>query len=377
MTRSFGTRLDPRSNSLNLIRLVLAAIVLFAHSYFILGLPPESHFMLGGQHLGVWAVAGFFAISGYLITASRQRTRFADFLLLRIGRIMPAFVVVLLVTAVILGPIAHIVNHGTLTGYLRTATTPMNYIFHNLFLEVRSYSIGDTLAAVPYPNVWNGSLWTLYYEFLCYLFVGVLLIWSGARFRVWPTAVAFAASVLLYIRIDLALTFVDHNPSFQLFAMLLPYFLGGALVRQLMPYFGLHWLPGASSLVVLIIGIEIGPTWTGQLLSPLFAYGLLWVSTVLPQPQWIAQNDISYGLYVYAFPIQQLLVVFGLSSLGPFTFSLLALGFSAALASASWFLIEQPALRRTRLATGRPADRAQEGDSFSTSPGANRLPAGH
>lgn len=89
MPQRFGVPLDPRRNSLNLIRLILAALVLFAHSYFIIGLPPESQPLLGNQHLGVWAVAGFFAVSGYLITASRQRTGFADFLLLRISRIFP------------------------------------------------------------------------------------------------------------------------------------------------------------------------------------------------------------------------------------------------------------------------------------------------
>lgn len=360
MTRAFGAPLNPQRNSLNLIRLILATTVLFAHTYFIIGLPPESQPMLGNQHLGVWAVAGFFAVSGYLITASRQRTRFADFLLLRIGRIMPAFIVVLLVTAMIFGPIAQLVNHGTLSGYLRTPTSPFNYVFLNAFLEVRSYAIGDTLATVPYPDAWNGSLWTLYYEFLCYLFIGVLLIWQRARFKVWPTAVAFAASVVLFAQIDLVLSFVDNNASFRLLAMLLPYFLGGALIRLLMPYFGLHWIPGASSLVLVVIGIQFGPIWSAQLLAPLLAYGLLWVSTVLPQPKWIAQNDISYGMYVYAFPVQQLLAVFGLSILNPIVFSFLALGVTAVLAIASWFWIEQPALRRTRLATGRQADRINE-----------------
>lgn len=356
----FGATLDPKRNSLNLIRLVLAATVLFAHTFFILGLPPETQPLLGNQHLGVWAVAGFFAVSGYLITASRQRTAFASFLLLRIGRIFPAFLVVLVVTAAGFGPIAHLVNHGTLVGYLRTAPSPFSYIFLNMFLEVRTYAIGDTLATVPYPDAWNGSLWTLYYEFLCYLFIGVLLIWKRARLTIWPTAVAFVLSVAMYANIELALTFVDQNPSFRLFAMLLPYFLGGALIRHLIPYFGLHWLPGVASLALVLFGIQFGPAWTAQLLAPLIAYALLWLSTVIPQPRWIARHDISYGVYVYAFPVQQLLAVFGLVMLDPITFSVVALIITCGLATLSWFYVERPALRRTREASGRTADRANE-----------------
>lgn len=353
----FGSPLDPRRNSLNLIRLLLASVVLFAHSFFIIGLDTPSQPLLGGQHLGGWAVAGFFAISGYLITASRQRTGFADFLLLRIGRIFPAFIVCLLVTAFIFGPIAQLINHGTLTGYLRTGPTPGTYLFSNLFLEVRSFAIGDTLSSVPYPDAWNGSLWTLYYEFLCYLFVGVLLIWSRARTSVWPIAVAFLASVLLYANIELALSFVDGNPSFRLLSMLLPYFLGGALIRVLVPHVGLNWIPGSLSLILVIFGIEFGPIWTAQLLSPLLAYGLLWLSTVIRQPKWVAKNDISYGLYVYAFPVQQMLALLGLSFLDPYSFSAISFVLAALLATASWYFIERPALRRTRTATGRTADR--------------------
>ena len=361
MAAYFGKPLDPRNNSLNLIRLILASTVLFAHTYFIIGLPPTSQPLLGGQHLGVWSVAGFFALSGYLITASRQRTDFGRFLLLRIGRIFPAFIVCLLLTAAVFGPIAHIVNHGTLEGYLRTSPSPGTYIFSNLFLEIRSYAIGDTLATVPYPNAWNGSLWTLYFEFLCYLFVGLFLFWAKARNKVWPIALAFALSVAVYAKVDVAISFVDSNPVVQLLAMLLPYFLGGALIRLTMPHFGLHWIPGSLSLIVVALGIQFGPTWAAQLLSPLLAYGLLWVSTVIPQPKWVARHDISYGVYVYAFPVQQLLAVFGLAFLGPYVFSIVSLAITVALAALSWFWVERPALRRTRQASGRTADRMDEG----------------
>ena len=355
---SFGTPLGT-TNSLNLIRLVLAAAVLVAHSYPLTGRLEEAPPM-AGQGLGGWAVAGFFAVSGYLITASRQRTPFGSFLLLRIGRIYPAFLAVLLATAVLFAPIAHLLNHGTLAGYLTTAPSPFSYVYANLFLRIDTYAIGDTLSAVPYPDAWNGSLWTLYYEFLCYLFVGVLLIWRRARTTVWPIAVAFALSVLVFVRVDLALAAVGHDDSIRLLASLLPYFLGGALIRMLKPRLGLHWILGALSLVAIVVAVSVGPSWTAQALAPLYAYGLLWLSTVIPQPRWVAENDVSYGLYIYAFPVQQLLAVLGLWRLDVFWFSVLSLAITAGFAILSWIAIERPALRRTRVSTGRTRDRSAE-----------------
>lgn len=353
--RYFGTSLGT-TNSLNLIRLVFAAAVLVAHSYPLTGRLEQAPPM-AGQGLGGWAVAGFFAVSGYLITASRQRTGFANFLLLRVGRIYPAFLVVLLMTAAVFAPIAQLVNHGTLAGYLTTGTTPFTYVYSNLFLEINTYDIGDTLASVPYANVWNGSLWTLYFEFLCYLFVGILLIWKRARTSVWPIAVAFVISAVVFANADLAVKAVNGDQSIWLLASLLPYFLGGALIRVLKPYIGLDWRAGSLSLVVLVVAVYFGPLWTAQALAPLFAYGILWLSTVIPQPKWIAKHDVSYGVYIYAFPVQQLLAVFGLWTLDVLAFSAMALAGTAVLAVLSWFIVERPALRRTRRSTGRPADR--------------------
>lgn len=351
--RLFGTPLSP-NNSLNLIRFVLAAAVLVAHSYPLTGRLADAP-AIGGGGLGGIAVAGFFAISGYLITASRQRTGFAYYLLLRIGRIFPAFLAVLAATVVLFAPIAQLITHGTLAGYFTTGPTPSQYFYLNMFLEMRTYAIGDTLANVPYPNAWNGSLWTLYYEFLCYLIIGVFLIWKRARTSAWPVAIAFVLSVLLFSRSDLVITFGSDGAG--LLASLLPYFLGGALIRMLQPRIGLHWIPGALSTVVVIIGIQFGPAWLPQAMAPLFAYALLWISTVIPQPKWIAKNDISYGVYIYAFPVQQLLAVCGLWTLSVPVYSLIALVITVLFATASWFWIERPALRRTRIATGRPADR--------------------
>lgn len=340
-----GVPFPYRENSLNLFRLILAGLVLFAHSWYIAGrgVGPQLH----GENLGGWAVAGFFVLSGFLITRSRFRTGAGDYLLHRVARIYPAFLVCLLATAVLFGPIAALIENGTLAGYVSTPVTPLQYVWGNLGLNIMSYDIGATLNTVPYPNAWNGSLWTLYYEFLCYLLVWVLGAWALFRRSLVPAAVAFVLSVVVWMNIGLAER-VGLDGSFVLLFKLMPFFLGGALAFLIIERYGINLWIAVGALVVaaaLIIGI---PGWGGQISSPFLAYGLLYLSSVIPQPRWIARNDISYGFYIYAWPVQQLVVLMGGTRWGMVVYILITIVGTVILAALSWFLIERPSMRRVR-----------------------------
>lgn len=340
-----GVPFPYRENSLNLFRLILAGLVLFAHSWYIAGrgVGPQLH----GENLGGWAVAGFFVLSGFLITRSRFRTGAGDYLLHRVARIYPAFLVCLLATAVLFGPIAALIENGTLAGYVSTPVTPLQYVWGNLGLNIMSYDIGATLNTVPYPNAWNGSLWTLYYEFLCYLLVWVLGAWALFRRSLVPAAVAFVLSVVVWMNIGLAER-VGLDGSFVLLFKLMPFFLGGALAFLIIERYGINLWIAVGTLVIaaaLIIGI---PGWGGQISSPFLAYGLLYLSSVIPQPRWIARNDISYGFYIYAWPVQQLVVLMGGTRWGMVVYILITIVGTVILAALSWFLIERPSMRRVR-----------------------------
>lgn len=334
-----------RDNSLNMFRLVLAGLVLFAHSWYIAGrgVGPQ----IQGENLGGWAVAGFFVLSGFLITRSRFRTGAGDYLLHRVARIYPAFVVCLIVTALLFGPIAALIENGTLAGYVSTPVTPLQYIWGNLGLKVTSYDIGATLNTVPYPDAWNGSLWTLYYEFLCYLIVWILGSWALFRRSLIPAAVAFLGSVLVWVNIGLA-DRVGLDASFVLLFKLLPFFLGGALVFLIIERVGVNMWVAIASLAVAIAAIVGIPHWGGQISAPFLAYGLLFLSTVIRQPRWIARNDISYGFYIYAWPVQQLTVLFGGDRWGMPVYIFITIIGTVALAALSWFLVERPCMRRVR-----------------------------
>lgn len=332
-------------NSLNLFRLFLAGIVLFAHSWYIAGrgIGPQLH----GENLGGWAVAGFFVLSGFLITRSRFRTGAGDYLLHRVARIYPAFLVCLIVTAVIFAPIASVIEHGTLAGYLSTQVTPFQYIWGNLGLNVSSYSIGTTLDSVPYPHAWNGSIWTLYYEFLCYLLVWVLGAWSIFRRSLVPASLAFVLSVVVWMNISIA-DRIGLDASFQLLFKLMPFFLGGAVAYLVIERFGINLWIAIVAMVIAAASIVFIPHGGGQISSPFLAYGLLYLSTVIPQPRWIAKNDISYGFYIYAWPVQQLTALAGGLRWGMLAYLIITIAGTIVLAAASWYLIERPSMRRVR-----------------------------
>jgi peptidoglycan/LPS O-acetylase OafA/YrhL len=339
-----------RKNSLNMFRLILAATVLFAHSFYITGMGegPQIH----GENLGGWAVAGFFVLSGFLITRSRLRTAPGEYLLHRIARIFPGFLVCLVVTAFLFAPIAALIEHGTLAGFMSTPVTPLEYIWTNLTLYIDSYTIGTTLQSVPYPGAWNGSLWTLFYEFLCYILVWVLGGIALFRKNAWLAGIAFVLSLAVWIGISLAERW-GLDMSFFLFAKLAPFFLGGALVFFFVERFGVSTVVAVASLLIAATLILAVPRWGGQASAPFLAYGLLWLSTVVPQPGWIARNDVSYGFYIYAWPVQQLTVLLGAAALGLPLYMLIAAAVTFALAWLSWTLVEHRAMAWARPQGGR------------------------
>jgi peptidoglycan/LPS O-acetylase OafA/YrhL len=96
---------------------------------------------------------------------------------------------------------------------------------------------------------------------------------------------------------------------------------------------------------LLVLGV---PGFGIQLAAPLVAYVVLWLGAVLPMPDLLRRHDVSYGIYIYAFPVQQLLAMAGAHHLGLVAYDLLAAVATVPLAVASWLLLERPIMRRAR-----------------------------
>ena len=262
--RSIGLAFNPRHNSLNFLRLLLASLVIFSHGISLGGYGNE--IILGKTTLGTVAVYGFFAISGFLIAGSASHTGTVRYLWQRFLRIFPAFWVCLIVTAFGFGLIAwfHGSHVGGVSAYLRESNGPLGYLGHNFWLRMNQPDIAHTLRNIPYEPLWNGSLWTLSFEFFCYLLIG-LLAFIGLMQHPW-TVIAIAATVWVtevvvtsVPRLNSQFDFLHHSNATKVL-VLVPIFLGGSLLylyRDRVPDSG--WLAlGSGTLFLAGLVIPLG-----------------------------------------------------------------------------------------------------------------------
>jgi peptidoglycan/LPS O-acetylase OafA/YrhL len=356
-----GTTFQVHRNSLNFLRLLLAAAVVVSHATTIGGFGSEN--FLGKTTLGTVAVYGFFGLSGYLIAGSAQRNHVGRFLWQRFLRIFPAFWACMFVTAFVFGTIVWFHANPSLAQrcgvscYLREPGGPVGYFVHNLWIQAPRSTIAHTLPTGFFRPVWNGSVWTLFFECLCYLMLAVFSVIGVLR---RPLAVAVIAAAVWGTEIVItSVPQFNHafSPSQNWDVMKLltfvPIFLCGSLLylyRDKMPdssVLALACVVAFLSGLVLPLGNST-PAFTltsMDLTSVFLAYPLLWLGIHLPFHRVGAKNDYSYGVYIFAFPVQQLLVTFGAGKWGYWPYAVISLTAVAPMAVASWWLVEKRALR--------------------------------
>ena len=366
-----------QQNNFNLMRVVLAISVIFSHCYPIKYglevLDPTAHFLrdqkdLPMDHaidLGHLAVYGFFVISGYLVTMSWQRSLgIWDYLKKRILRIYPGFVIVSLFCALIVGPLA---ADNTAAYWYQLGTEGLSFFPRLILLDL---TVPPVFMHMPVSGAMNGSLWTIPFEFQCYLLVVLLGLASlrASRFipsnirRVLP-AVFLAAAYLTYCLycsgyLVTLPSLLQLDPSSQigrivtkigashgLGSRMYLYFISGMclyLYRRIIPF----RLPLAiAALAALLASIYVLPV-IAYVLPLAGSYLLLYIA-FLPSPfsRVGTKHDLSYGLYLYAFPVQQLLVHYFDAQLSIAALFFSALIVTAGLAFLSWKFIEAPSLR--------------------------------
>lgn len=326
-------------NSLDLLRLLAATFVLYSHQYALLGQPEPSFF--GWTSFGGAGVTIFFFLSGLLVWSSWERDPdLTRFFVRRSLRIFPALWVVVFCSVFLLGPAFSTLG---LTDYFAASET-WRYL-GNALLLVR-HTLPGVFADNPFPMAVNGSLWTLPVEFLCYISVAVLGYVKGAS-RNWLIATSFLLAVMLASFAPLVAggRFVPH---FEMVAMFWAGVFYGYCRRQ--PWREgtgrkLSWGLAVVALLVFSLAGPRGPERMAMLVSAAALVHLalkVSIGAKLTDPL----GDLSYGVYIFAFPVQQMLVHWGKGqgwSLGAF-FSL-SLLMTAGLAFASWHLVEKQALR--------------------------------
>lgn len=333
-----GSLATGRDNNLNLIRMGAATAVLVSHAWPIaLGTgAPEPLKALTGYSLGTLSVMVFFVISGFLITASFERTSsHRSFVLARVLRLFPGLLVNLIFVALILAPL---VTTLPAASFLSSAE-PYTFILRNLALFPLVYELPGVFQDQPHTSV-VGSIWTLRHEVMCY--AGVFI---AGVFGAWRTRARAAIALTLYAALWVALILTApalHPMLSGLVTLSLPFAVGVAfyIARDRLPL-SLIGVVLSSALAWALAGTWLYP----PALALAIGYATFWLAYV-PGGALRAYNrlgDYSYGIYVYAFPLQGAAVwAFGPQS--PLENILYSLPPTILLSVLSWHWVEAPAM---------------------------------
>jgi peptidoglycan/LPS O-acetylase OafA/YrhL len=329
-----------RRNNFDILRLVAATSVIFSHA-FLIGEgtqdPEPLYWVTGGQTvLGVVGVFVFFTISGFLVTQSFEATRSATrFVAKRALRIYPGLFVCLMVSAFALGPWA---SSLPAFDYFRQSEV-YHYVVSNLVMIMPANTLpGVWFSKYSAGGVIDGPLWTLPCEVAMYLMV--LALGLLRRLELPIMAVLIAAG-MAGIWFDTASS--DYFVGSALW--LLPFFAAGMALYRLRERGIFRWPFAVAAAAILVISI---PLKAFILLFPLTgSYLVIYLALEprLPAIKAARFGDLSYGLYIYGWPVEQMLVQLNGGTMAwPMLFAL-ALPITAALAFLSWHLIEERALR--------------------------------
>jgi peptidoglycan/LPS O-acetylase OafA/YrhL len=340
--------LNTRSNNFNLIRIFAASLVLFTHSYVLSGNGHSYLDSLMRIPLSHVAVDIFFFTSGLLICKSfAERKNLTYFLMSRALRIFPALICLVLVTVFVVGPI---MTTLPIDEYLQHPDT-LSYVTNNinLFNHVTQYYIpGVMTEGLPVINNVNGSLWTLPWEI--YMYISVIFyipLTNGLSFRnkVFLTLgiVLILNGIFMYHISNLSKELLSQDTA-SLFRFVSIFYTG------VLFYFLKHNIRFHTSLFLLSATIFLLFRYVDLFswLYPLaLAYCILYLAYV---PKGAIRNfnkmgDFSYGVYIYAFPVQQILVyTFQFESSMPLFISSSLVTFL--ISALSWHLIEKRALNQ-------------------------------
>lgn len=325
MTLGDGLKSD-RSFNLNVLRLVLAVSVIVSHAW-PLALGPvamEPLEEITSRSMGGWAVGVFFFISGVLITASAEGKSALTFWVARFRRIVPGLGAALLVT------LALAMASGSTASLYQYAA----WFFRAITLVSIEHSLPDAFSTNPYPLVVNGPLWSLVYEVAAYGVCAAFVSVGGEQSKIAIAALIATASMLCLLEDALPGRLATFGPLFLAFSLGMTAYLCRHRI-VLKPVIGAGCL---SMALLLPWNFAMGPAGGGL------------VVLLLCAPVLRLRQDVSYGLYIYGWPVAQT-VVASYPGIEPLALAIWTLVFTYPLALASWRLVESPALSFRRAAS--------------------------
>ncbi|WP_168209086.1 acyltransferase family protein [Agromyces intestinalis] len=333
-------------NNFDALRIAAALAVIVGHGFELTGHASAVPRVLGFP-LHTLGVQVFFIISGYLIATSWIRSpRLTHYLRNRALRIFPALAAVVLASVFILGPI---ISSLSVSEYFRSDRT-WNYLL-NIFLRP-VYDLPGVFSENAFSHSVNGSLWTLPIEFACYLFVPILLFVKRPALAVLVFALA-SVGVSRFVDEPLIAYGTSWQRAFGLWVAFAAGMLMAVLSRKIQRR-------ADVALVLLVVQVLVAASF-----DPPTARAVAWITLPYvvitfgmmstPGLRSVSRfGDISYGLYIFAFPVQQLIVM-RYPGIPLAANVMIVTVVTALLAFASWHAIEKHALRlKARPSRGRP-----------------------
>ena len=338
-------------NRFNLLRLAAALAVFVAHGLFLYRLYAPVPF--AGHSLGSLAVYVFFFISGYLVCQSWMREpQWRVFWIKRAMRIFPGLLVAVVFSVGVLG---WWVTTLPALDYWHAPGTWLN-LLNNAVGLATVQTLPGVFEVNPFARAVNGSLWTIRYELAMYLVLATLAWLARGRCWVYPMTAGALALLWQAARVggwDAAIE-AAGGPVAEVFRWRdfcgfgVPFFMGSAMaayavrpqpwmgVVAVLAALGAYWMPSAAGVQVAV--------WV------LVVLGVFYVAHAgrpgRHQGGGGAQLDLSYGVYIYAFPVQQAVTELCLRQGWSLAVCmLLSLVLVVALAALSWYGVERPCIR--------------------------------
>ncbi len=336
--------IEGRNNNLNLIRFIAASSVLLSHCFSVLTGNPllEPLNARTGISLGMISVDVFFLISGFLVTESLlRRQSLIDFIFARVLRIYPALIAVVLITVFGLGVLF---TTGSIHNYFSNKATWI-YPFKIITMRFGPFEgLPGVFLENPLKGIVNTSLWTLPLEMKMYIILALMWFFWGLisnkrvqRMRVSIIILALCGFILFFGKYYFQPVFNNYSRFIYLFFTGAAWFIFNERIKLQTPVFIIL----ISAVILSSIDHKIFFA-VYYLAIPYLVFFLAYV------PEGIIRNynklgDYSYGIYLFAFPVQQITALQfpGISILSMFLFSFPVTLIFAVL---SWHIIEKRAL---------------------------------
>lgn len=346
-----ANQIETSTNNFNLIRLVLALLVVYFHTYpSQLGADPLTQILSPAVNLGEFSVGLFFFLSGLFVTQSWLKNPHCfAFLIKRIARMIPGLAVCVLITTITA------VLFFSAQGYVGLGEkVTWTYILNNIFIFFLQGSVFHSSLKIPGvfnylpESTINGPLWTLFWEGRFYIALAILGMSAITKSKYWFTIIG--AIILIYIGLDTDTILLKIKYSLWEYK-LLALFVSGMIVCTIANFLTIQLATLAGVILYVFFNHEGSGAFGIYLLGCTFA---LWFGTWdVKLLSFFRSHDYSFSIYIYHFPIMQMLKKYELASQWTgslFLFTILAL---LPFCAFSWKYVEKPSIGFAKKLTQR------------------------